>query len=173
MPSLLLSQALPWSTTHSHKNKILRPRAVLVQAVLSSFPIYAMCSILLPKGIIDYLDSKRRSFLWMGETTCSGADCKALWELVCLPKSKCGLGLKDLLRLNQCLLQKFLYKLHEPPSLPWQRWFASKYGWNANSDFGDLRRLNTAVWRAFRKVCRISATPPMWNFATASSRLLA
>ena len=42
-------------------------REVLVNAVLSSFPIYAMCSILLPKGVITYIDAKRRAFLWTGE----------------------------------------------------------------------------------------------------------
>jgi len=38
-------------------------REVLVHAVQSNFPIYAMCSLLLPKGVIDMIDAKRRSFL--------------------------------------------------------------------------------------------------------------
>ena len=51
-------------------------REVLVHAVQSNFPIYAMCS-LLPKGVIDLIDVKRRAFLWTGEKTCSGGHCKA------------------------------------------------------------------------------------------------
>ena len=100
-------------------------REVLVRSVLSSFPIYAMCSILLPKGVIETLDAKRRAFLWTGRTTCSGADCKAPWELVCLPKSKGGLGITDMHTMNSCLLQKFLSKLLAPSSAPWHSWFSS------------------------------------------------
>lgn len=61
----------------------------MVHAVQSNFPIYAMCS-LLPKGVIDLIDAKRRAFLWTGEKTCSGGHCKAPWELVCIPKEKGG-----------------------------------------------------------------------------------
>ena len=92
-------------------------RAVLVRSVLSSFPIYAMCSILLPKGAIDLLDAKRRAFLWTGSTSYVGANCKAPWELVCLPKEKGGLAIPDLHTKNRCLLQKFLIRLLEPGSL--------------------------------------------------------
>lgn len=38
-------------------------REVLVQAVQSNFPIYAMWSLLLPKGAIEIIDAKRRAFL--------------------------------------------------------------------------------------------------------------
>ena len=42
-------------------------RIVLVNAVLGSLPIYYMSSILLPKGVRELLDAKRRAFLWTGE----------------------------------------------------------------------------------------------------------
>ena len=45
----------------------LRSRAVLVQAVVSNFPTYAMCSILLPQGAIDLIDKKHCAFLWAGK----------------------------------------------------------------------------------------------------------
>lgn len=78
---------------------------VLVRSVLSSFSIYDMCSILLPKGVIELLDAKRRAFLWTGSTNCSGANCKAPWDHVCLPKHKGGLRISDLHTQNKCLLQ--------------------------------------------------------------------
>ena len=104
-------------------------REVLVRSVLSSFPIYAMCSLLLPKGVIEIIDAKRRAFLWTGKTSCSGSDCKAPWELVCIPKEKGGLGITDLHTHNKCLLQKFLTKLLAPSDAPWHSWFSSKYSW--------------------------------------------
>ena len=42
-------------------------RIVLVNAVLGTLPIYYMSSILLPKGVRELLDAKRRAFLWTGE----------------------------------------------------------------------------------------------------------
>ena len=42
-------------------------RAVLVNSVLDSQLIYAMSSLLLPKGTLDALDRRRRAFLWSGE----------------------------------------------------------------------------------------------------------
>ena len=121
-------------------------REVLVNAVQSNFPIYSMCSILLPKGAIDIIDAKRRAFLWTGDKKCSGAACKAPWDLVLLPKSKGGLGIKDLHVQNKCLLQKFLLKLHEPPTAPWQMWFSNKYDWSSSSNLGDVHSSDTAVW---------------------------
>ncbi|KAG2622200.1 hypothetical protein PVAP13_3NG277041 [Panicum virgatum] len=127
-------------------------REVLVRSVLSSFPIYAMCSILLPKGVLDILDSKRRAFLWTGSTSCTGAscNCKAPWDLVCLPKEKGGLGIPDLPVQNKCLLNKFLVKLLAPSSAPWHMWFSAKYSWSASCDLGDDRYTDTAVWRGIR-----------------------
>jgi len=115
-------------------------REVLINAVQSSFPI------LLPKGAIDYIDAKRRAFLWTGEKTCSGGACKAPWELVCLPKDKGGLGIKDLTVQNRCLLQKFLTKLHDASASPWHSWFSATYGRGDSRDLGDLRTLDTPVW---------------------------
>lgn len=76
---------------------------VIVQAVHSSFPICAMCSLLLTQGEIDVIDAKRRAFLWTGEKTCSGGHCKAPWDLVCIPNDKGGLDIKDLHIQNHCL----------------------------------------------------------------------
>lgn len=49
---------------------------------------------------------------------------------------------------NQCLLQKFWVKLHEPSSTSWQRWFHSIYGLGAGKDLGDAHYLDTPVWRS-------------------------
>ena len=107
-----------------------------------------MCSILLPKGVIDYIDSKCRAFLSMVDKSCTGGHCKAPWDLVCIPKEKGGLGIKDLHTQNRCLLQKFLVKLHTPSSSPWHSWFTTNYGWSSSRDLGDTKRSDTPVWSA-------------------------
>ncbi|PUZ70267.1 hypothetical protein GQ55_2G213900 [Panicum hallii var. hallii] len=56
-------------------------------------------------------------------------------------------GITDFHTHNKCLLQKFLNKLLAPSSAPCHVWFRSKYGWALNTNFGDFRRSDTAVWR--------------------------
>ena len=69
---------------------------VLVNAVLSSLPIYYMSSILLPKYVRDYIDARRRAFLWTGEEKCHGSSCLVAWEDVCRNKEHGGLSLRNL-----------------------------------------------------------------------------
>lgn len=71
-------------------------RATLVNSVLDSQLVYAMCALAIPPGIIDQVDRRRRSFLWAGTGTTSGAKSLVVWERVCDPKEAGGLGLKDL-----------------------------------------------------------------------------
>lgn len=58
-------------------------RLTLVNAVLSSLPIYYMSSMLLPKTVIEAMDGRRRSFLWTGEGKCHGSKCLIAWTRVC------------------------------------------------------------------------------------------
>lgn len=116
------------------------------------------------------IDAKRHAFLWTSEKTCSGGHCKAPWDLVYIPKDKGGLGIKDLHIQNRCVLQKFLSKVHEPPTSPWQFRFISKYGLNDNRDLGDLwrsniLRLGLPFYKAFGTsetlLLRVAALPPL------------
>lgn len=97
-------------------------RLVLTNAVLSSLPVYWMSSLLLPKGVIDAIDRRRRAFLWTGEESCSGSRCLIAWDRVCMAKLEGGLGVKDLATQNHCLLLKFVHKLLSNVSLPWRDW---------------------------------------------------
>jgi hypothetical protein len=96
-------------------------RAVLVNSVLDSQLIYTMSALQLPQGVLDALDRKRRSFLWAGDNTASGAQCLLAWGKACQPKEQGGLGIKDLAAQNNLLL-KLLHRLHHPGGSAWARW---------------------------------------------------
>ncbi|PUZ38363.1 hypothetical protein GQ55_9G190100 [Panicum hallii var. hallii] len=68
-----------------------------------------MCSTLLHKGTVEAIDAKRCAFIWTGDATCTGGQCKAAWDL------------------NKGLLSKFLDKLLQEPTTNWQRWFHMCY----------------------------------------------
>jgi hypothetical protein len=79
-------------------------RAVMVNAVLDSQLIYAMCALPLPPGIISQMDQRRR------------------WERVCWNRDHGGLGIKDLSLMNVCLLLKLIHRLHVAEDSAWAAW---------------------------------------------------
>ncbi|CAN6352985.1 unnamed protein product [Urochloa humidicola] len=101
-------------------------RTVLVNTVLDSQLIHAMSVVLLPQGILDAFDRRRRAFLWSGEETVSGAQCLVAWEQACLPKEQGGLGIKNIALQNKCLLLKLLHRLHQPGESAWANWVRDK-----------------------------------------------
>ncbi|KAF8696905.1 hypothetical protein HU200_036547 [Digitaria exilis] len=111
-----------------------------------------MCSSLLVKGTVDVLDARRRAFIWTGEQSCNGAQCKAAWEIVCWDKQHGGLGVKNLLLQNYGLLCKFWNKLLQPPTTSWQRWFHRTYGQPTGRDLGDTHHLDTPTWQMLVKM---------------------
>ncbi|EEE67720.1 hypothetical protein OsJ_25400 [Oryza sativa Japonica Group] len=50
-------------------------RIILINAILSSLPTYAMAAMELPKGVFAAIDKRRRAFLWTGDDSCSGSKC--------------------------------------------------------------------------------------------------
>ena len=54
------------------------------------------------------------------------------WDIVCLPKNKGGLGIKDLSKFNEALIGKWGWDLANNQNQLWARVLMSKYGgWNA------------------------------------------
>ncbi|KAK3204388.1 hypothetical protein Dsin_018434 [Dipteronia sinensis] len=80
-------------------------RCVLIKAVASALPIYAMQSIKLTSDLCSKLDKISRDFLWS-----SNSEKKKVhlvnWKVVCLPKNKGGIGIKNMKLMNQPLLAK-------------------------------------------------------------------
>ncbi|CAN6169230.1 unnamed protein product [Urochloa humidicola] len=144
--------------------KVLTPsgRTILANAVLGARAVYSMCSVLLLKGTIEAVDAQRRAFIWTGDTSCNGGQCKAAWDLVCWDRDRGGLGVKNLSVQNKGLLSKFLSKLLQPPTTNWQRWFHRLYGPQSGRDLGDHHHLDTPVWSSllqllpeFRRVTQV------------------
>lgn len=101
-------------------------RVVLINSVLAGIPTYAMGAMLLPPGVIATIDARRRSFLWTGSDSTSGAKCLVAWEDVCRVKEDGGLGIIRLDAQNACLLLKLLHRLHHPQDSAWARWVSGQ-----------------------------------------------
>ena len=97
-------------------------RLILINAVLDALPTYAMAALLLPPAVIRALDGLRRSFLWNIAERASGAQCLVAWCQVCRAKAEGGLGVRDLVTQNECLLLKMIHRLHASPRSRWASW---------------------------------------------------
>ncbi|GKV44022.1 hypothetical protein SLEP1_g51253 [Rubroshorea leprosula] len=85
-------------------------RITLLNAVLSSLPVFTMSVHLLPKGLILSLDKIRRNFLWGGREGKRKINWVS-WDKVCKNKLMGGLGVKDLRKFNLALLGKWWSRL--------------------------------------------------------------
>jgi len=81
-------------------------------------PIYYLCSLHIPAGIIKQLERIQRQCLWRKYGHDSGKSLAA-WDLVCRPKNKGGLGILNLQLQNQVLLMKHLNKFYNKEDVPW------------------------------------------------------
>ena len=105
------------------KNKSLSfaGRLQLINSVLSSIFVYWASLFLLPISVVKEIEKILRSFLWSGGDAIKGKD-KVAWKSACLPREKCGLGVKDLRRWNRVLLSKQIWKRIENGESLWVKW---------------------------------------------------
>ena len=90
----------------------------LLNSVISSMPIYFLCSLHIPAAIIKQLERIQRQCLWRRYGKDSGKSLVA-WDLVCRPKRKGGWGVLNLTIQNQELLIKQLHKFYNRVQVPW------------------------------------------------------
>ena len=85
-------------------------RITLINSVLSALPIFLLSFFKIPKKVVQKIVSIQRNFLWGGHHEASKIPW-VKWDIVCLPKNKGGLGIKDLSKFNEALLDKWGWEL--------------------------------------------------------------
>jgi hypothetical protein len=125
-------------------------RYSLIQSSLSSTLIYHMSMYLLPMTNLVSLTKIIQKFFWEG----TGEKQKyhlVKWDLVCTPRKKGGLGIKNLQLFNQCLLCKWWWKLEYEHGL-WQTLVKAKYGVNKGITRVGMKFDDSPVWKDLLKV---------------------
>jgi len=67
-----------------------------VNSTITPITTYAMCTIKLPKGVIDNIDRARKQCLWRGNDAEKKGGNLVAWPVVMRPKEKGGLGVLNL-----------------------------------------------------------------------------
>ena len=148
-------------------------RLSLLNTMITSLVIFALCTLRLPPKIIELLDKLRRKCLWTKKTE-HGDKCNSLaaWSMVCRPKQCGGLGIINLRVQSDALLLKYLHKFYNKHDVPWVELVWSTYYTNkiphAMEPCGsfwwrDVLKL-TPIYRGISKaIVHDGATVLMWK----------
>ena len=104
----------------NQKNLSMGGRVTLIKSVLNALPIYLLSFFKIPQRVVDKLVSLQRNFMWGGNHQLKRIPW-VKWEVVCLPKSEGGLGIKDLAKFNAALRGRWIWELAANHNQFWAR----------------------------------------------------
>ena len=102
-----------------------------------------------PKTVLGKLDEIRRTFFWQGGTKKKYHLVK--WIKICKSKKKGGVGIKDLRKMNVCLLSKWWWRLECEDGL-WQQLVEAKYLHNKTIHTINHRINDSPIWYDLLKI---------------------
>jgi len=118
-----VNRLLSWG----HKYASLGGRIVLLNSVLNAIPIFYLSFLKIPAKVVKRVIQIQREFLWEGVRGGQKA-CWVNWRKVCQPRSKGGLGARDVKMVNLSLLAKWKWCLLQKNQPLWKRVLVDKYG---------------------------------------------
>ncbi|XP_056698546.1 uncharacterized protein [Spinacia oleracea] len=101
-------------------------RCTLIRSVLSSFPLYAMQTSLIPSTITYAIEKCCRKFLW-NKVDRSKYMARLAWDKVTLPTNVGGLGIRRLKDWNLAFMAKLGWTILDKPDKLWVRILKEKY----------------------------------------------
>lgn len=94
-------------------------RLQLIESSFSSLPIYSMCCLDTPLGVLDQINKYFRRCLWRKLGSEETGSTLIAWEIVRKPKSHGGLGVLYIAKQNKYLFLKNPHKFYNKENLPW------------------------------------------------------
>ena len=122
-------------------------QATLIKASVSSIPLYAMQTVILPQKICQHIDRLSCHFLW-GDTNGRNGCHTINWDTVTLPKEAGGLGITSTQHRNQAILMNQFWRLYSTPSSLWARILKAKYFPQATLFTGPRSAKRSHIWTA-------------------------
>jgi len=139
-------------------------RVVLLNAVLSSIPLYFLSFFKAPKKVLQEIVKIQRSFLWGGVEE-NKKICWLSWNNVCKTKEEGGLGIKNVEEFNLALLSKWKWRIITEENAIWYELLKHRYGAPhikiLNTDFPMCGSKDSLWWR---DLLLLDARPNEWFY---------
>ncbi|XP_074278575.1 uncharacterized protein LOC141602169 [Silene latifolia] len=101
-------------------------RLVLVSSVLTALYNYWVNIFVIPKGVLNKINSICRNYLWDGGVDYIRAP-RVSWEKICSPTTEGGSGLRDSHTWNIAALGKLVWWIYYNPDRLWVKWVNQVY----------------------------------------------
>lgn len=105
------------------KNLSYAGRLQLIQSLIYSLVDFWCTAVISPRKVIRAVEQKcNKAFLWKGGTESVPGCAKVKWLSVCLPKTRGGVGIKDLTVWNEASNLKLIWLLLSKARSLWIAW---------------------------------------------------
>ena len=117
-------------------------RLQLINSVLMGITSYWCQIFVIPKRVINIVNSICRSYLWFGVAHSPKPE-NINWKTICTPKKVGGLGIRNIHLWNQTAVGKIAWHIHMMRETLWVKWVHGVYTKGANGRFS-MRQLQLA-----------------------------
>ena len=158
-----------WNKLQGWKEQLLSQarREVLLKVVVQAIPTFAMSCFKLPVGLCHDIEMLIRKF-WWGQRGEQRKIHWKNWEVMCQPKDKGGLGFKDLVKFNEAMRAKQVWRLlHDQSSLFFQV-FKAKY-FPHGTVLDAKKSSGSYVWQSILKARSVIEAGIMWRVRDGST----
>ena len=152
-----------WSKLQGWKKKLLSQagKEVLLKAMVQAIFTFAMRCFKLLVGLCRDIEMLIRKFWWRQRGERRKIHWQN-WETLCKPKKEGGLGFKELVKFNDAMLAKQVWRLiHDKNSL-FYRVFKLKYFPNGNI-FDAKQSSGSFVWKSILRARKVISMGAKWR----------
>ena len=129
----------------------------MVQAI----PTFAISCFKLPVGLCKEIETQIRKF-WWGERSGQRKIHWKSWEILCKLKSEEGMGFKDLVRFNEAMLAKQIWRLQTEKEFLLYKVFSTKY-FPLGSVFEARSSTGSFAWQSLLKARHVIEKGMLWR----------